>query len=572
MKGYYLIFCSMIVLFLCCGIPVQADDMDLAEEYAPILYFTSGEYAYPVAVDYFIEHSQIYQFFEESSVLIDSDPTIDSLGQYRDASSYFLDNQLGGIEDTEILNNYQNDEDALGYTVYVSVTEQGGQTIVQYWFFYVFNKGELNVHEGDWEVVQVVLSGGEPTQLMVSQHHSGQQATWDQIEREEMHPKVFVAQGSHAKYLRSFSGKLGLASDYVAADGKVLTPEDYSIVLLTNQSWLEFTGHWGEYESIEAELRGKVGPFGPKFREQTQMWSQPLSWGSSLPQLNENLLIVEWFLYHIIPIYLLITLVVAAVLGFSLYRRYKKQGLGPRWFSILYIDGMNMKSMGNLLCILSVVLIVFGLVNQWYGVSAQISAPGLETTGFEDIILIDGVQGIQLNLLDNSGQLVQMGSFVFPFALFIGIGLVFFILGTAGIHTSKKLGKKYVVKGIRICLIIVFLLIGLLALGMVGNILGSIEGTDDVPVNELLNSISSSPIAGEYSMQVAVPESATASAQFSWGLRIGGFFMLIGGVLLGVAGFLEYRSKSELFIVKQDQIKKREKPSKQKPVTKTKNK
>ena len=110
----------------------------------------------------------------------------------------------------------------LGYKVYAHVDTTSN--IIQYWFFYAFNGGDLNRHEGDWEMIQVVLSGEQPTQVMFSQHYAGQTATWNQVEKEGDHVKVYVARGSHANYIKPYSGKIGLASDTVGDNGKILQP------------------------------------------------------------------------------------------------------------------------------------------------------------------------------------------------------------------------------------------------------------------------------------------------------------------------------------------------------------
>ena len=124
----------------------SAQNEDLAQQYAPILYFEKEETCYPVEVDYFIDNS----------VLLDSENnnigtvTGDDLAGYT-TEGYYLDNQKGTVTDDGVINDYQNMESALGYTVYVHVDTSGASTIIQYWFFYAFNKGTLNVHEGDWK-------------------------------------------------------------------------------------------------------------------------------------------------------------------------------------------------------------------------------------------------------------------------------------------------------------------------------------------------------------------------------------------------------------------------------------
>ena len=64
---------------------------------------------------------------------------------------------------------------------------------------------------------------------MFSQHYAGQTATWNQVEKDGNHVKVYVARGSHANYIKPYSGKIGLASDNVGDNGKILRPiTDYT--------------------------------------------------------------------------------------------------------------------------------------------------------------------------------------------------------------------------------------------------------------------------------------------------------------------------------------------------------
>jgi len=278
-SGVYriLIVVPLLISFLFLGVidGVAQSDENIAEKYAPILYFEQGEMCYPVDVSYHMDNSYLYQFTGDEPLLIDESPSDLTLSAYV-TSDYYLDNMLGTTDDENIIQDYQNKLSTLGYRVYCNIHQSGGTTVVQYWMFYAFNKGELNQHEGDWEMVQIVLSGGTPTDVMYSQHHGGQRATWNQVERDGDHIKVYVARGSHANYLRSYSGKFGVASDIVGANGKILESGDYTLELLESQDWLNFAGRWGEFDSYEDVFRGKVGSPGPMYREDGVMWNSPV--------------------------------------------------------------------------------------------------------------------------------------------------------------------------------------------------------------------------------------------------------------------------------------------------------
>ena len=541
----FLLMCCAGVFCRCCDVVSAVDDAySVAEQYAPVLHFVGDEECFPVDVSYHLENSYLYEYSPSGSMLVSSNLSGDDLSGYT-GGGYFLDNQQGTVSDLGIVRDYQQYKSMFGYTVYAHVFDYGSDVVVQYWFFYAFNLGSLNVHEGDWEMVQVVLSNNQPDVVMYSQHHSGQKARWSQVERLGSHMHVYVAEGSHANYFRSYSGQLGVATDHVGSDGVVLDPADYSLVLLENQSWLNFDGRWGVYGSEEDELRGMVGPPGPKFREAGEMWSDPGGWSSSLSMLDGNVLLVEWFLYHFMLIVLLITAAIVVVLGYRIYRRYKQHGLGPRVVSLLYIDGLNLKSLGNILCVVGIVIAVFGLINQWYGVEVAISSNEFETQGVVDLVVIDGVHGVQVNMLDSSQGLTQVGSFTFPFSLLLGIGLVLFIIGTIGVATSVVLGKRMIGRGIRLIIPIILILIIVMLLGSIA--LTSGFDVVDTTSGSVLGSISGAPFGGTEVVSLTEISEVTGSLYFRWGLRIGGVLLLIAAVIMIVAGVLMYTGKAEFF-------------------------
>ena len=541
-----LIVVPLLISFLFLGAigGVAQSDENIAEQYAPILYFEQGETCYPVDVSYHIDNSYLYQFTGDEPLLIDESPSDLNLSAYV-TGDYYLDNMLGTTDDENIIQDYQNKLSTLGYRVYCHIHQSGGTTVVQYWMFYAFNKGELNQHEGDWEMVQVVLSGGTPTDVMYSQHHGGQRATWDQVERDGDHVKVYVARGSHANYLRSYSGKFGVASDIVGANGKILESGDYTLELLESQDWLSFAGRWGEFDSYDDVFRGKVGPQGPMYRENGVMWNSPIDWSNGLSPADNNIFLFEWFLYNIVIIFLILTAVSISLIVFRIYRRHKKHGLGPRIVSMFYIDGFNIKSIGNILCIVGIIIAVFGLFNLWYVVSININVEDFETAGTVDMIAIDGIDGVKINLLDPSSGPVQLGSLSIPFSLFIGLGLVFLVLATIGISSSKKLGRKYITRGIKLLIPVIIILAVIMALGMIP--FGSVaDGNADATVEEILGSISSAPFGGQKTIPV-YESGVSGQILFQWGLGLGGQLLLVAAIILLVAGIMEIIAKTSFF-------------------------
>jgi len=569
MRSLILVGGVIVGMLLIAAFPVSGADEDIAQQYAPIWYFEAEESCYPVDISYGIENSQLYLFSDDGSQLIEAQPTAESIALYT-TDDYFLDNVKGTIDDKNIIADYTSQQSSLGYTVYAHVVHQGATTIVQYWVYYVFNDGPLNIHEGDWEMIQIVLTNDEPTHAMVSQHHSGQQAPWEQTDHEDNHIKVYVARGTHANYLRSYSGVLGVANDVVGSNGEILEPDEYSLVMLTNQSWLSYGGRWGAYGSIEDEVRGRVGPVGPQFRGDAVMWNDPLQWGESLPALDNNILMIEWILYHFLTIYISLTALGVLILAGVLYRRHKKHGLGPRILSLLYIDGVNASSIGNILCIVALIIAFLGITQQWYGVAMEMDIPGYDSYSLTDVLLIDGMHGLQLNMLDNQGTIVQMGNVALPFALLIGIGLVFFVLGTIGVAKSNKLGRKYLYRGIRLFVLILLIIIAIMSAGMFVDTSMIPEG-DSVPLVDLFQALSAEPFGGSYTMSVEVPDGQQASVFFNWGIRQGGLLILLAGMIMIIAGIMEIITMKQFFTPKKPQPVKSPKNKKQKKGKRTLN-
>ncbi len=578
---FFVVFALVFLLFLNVNCSTVSADASLANKYAPILYFENEETCYPVDASYHIDNSYLYEIGGTGT--ISTNPTASLLSTYSgDEHQYhYLDNQKGTVNDDGVINDYKG----AGYaqTVYYKVHLKGGTTVVQYWMFYAFNKGELNQHEGDWEMVQVVIPSSGSKWVAYSQHHSGQWATWDQVEKDGDHIKVYVARGAHANYLRSFSGKLGIASDIVGDNGKILKSGDYTLVDLDDQSWLDFAGLWGEAgeggveEAVSSSVLGRAGPPGPKYREEGKMWDDPGGWGKSLPQANDQMFLAEWFLYNFVTIFIVLTVISLAIMGFFIYRRHKKYGLGPRIVSILYIDGLNLKSIGNILCIVGIIIAIFGLVNTWYDVSYEFSGTGvqsLETEGWQSLMKIDGLEGIQLTVPGESGP-TPVGTLLLPFSLLLGIGLVFLIIASIGIVQSKKLGTKYIWRGIRLFLPIISILIVIMALGSL--IPSDMAGEDlqGAEVNDIFSSISSSPIGNQESFDFTYTESdvtETATLNMKWGLGLGGWLLLFAAIILMISGVLEILAKTQFFQPKtpvgkppKEKRKKSKKKSKTKP-------
>jgi len=210
------------------------------------------------------------------------------------------------------------------------------------------------------------------------------------------------------------------------------------------------------------------------------------------------------------------------------------------------------------------VVAVIGLFLPWYSVSTQVVIPDSPTMDMVDMVKIDGVNGIQITLPNSQGP-TPLGSFTLPFWIFIVVSLVFLVLASIGVAQSRKLGRKYIGRGIR--LIVPFILVVVLV-AMLGTIIPMLVPSDMVgsaQVTDAVQRISGSPFGGNVAM--GITDIPGGRISLSWGFGLGLYLLLISGILLVVAGGLEIGAKTTFFPQKTAEVKtKKEKKKPKQPV------
>jgi hypothetical protein len=199
--------------------------------------------------------------------------------------------------------------------VYGAVHRRGNRIALQYWYWYSYNFWSglhpptdyvWQAHEGDWELVSVVLDrAGKPLFAAYSEHSCGKRRAWRAVPkwRRTQHPVVHVALGSHANSFSSRTFPIDLRPQCYSPLGAALLrafldpPVDRvgagarlgprlpgvgrtAIVRLTasSPSWMSFPGRWGEGNYLHApeplgtEFAGPAPP-GPRFR---RIWRDPV--------------------------------------------------------------------------------------------------------------------------------------------------------------------------------------------------------------------------------------------------------------------------------------------------------
>lgn len=178
-------------------------------------------------------------------------------------------------------------------TIYAHVATdpaRPGRLALQYWLFYPYNDWN-NLHEGDWEMVQLVFDAGdagealtrEPVAIGFSQHEGAERADWgdDKLELVDgRRPVVYPAAGSHANFFDAAlyigsSGEQGVGCDDTRGPHVDLDPTVHTIPSETPSArsafpWIAFEGRWGELQKAFFN-----GPTGPNLKSQ---WTEPIRW------------------------------------------------------------------------------------------------------------------------------------------------------------------------------------------------------------------------------------------------------------------------------------------------------
>ena len=212
-------------------------------------------------------------------------PTLDDLAGVAPGDDWHIDIPGNALDPGC---SYEQLSDRVGaapvtYGRVVTDPDHPGSLAVQYWFFFIYNDWN-DRHEGDWEMIQIVFDAADagaaldtdPARVMYAQHEGGELSDWEggPLQRQgDTHPVVFVGEGSHASYFSSErwfgkSAQSGFGCDDTRGPIDYVSP---AVVPLTGgESWLAFTGRWGEEQPSFNN-----GPTGPATKSQ---WTSPITW------------------------------------------------------------------------------------------------------------------------------------------------------------------------------------------------------------------------------------------------------------------------------------------------------
>lgn len=313
-KLVFLFIFSIAFLLLILSSPAYAQpnymqsDIDLAQKYSPVLFFHPEEIFLPQPTEVLVSNARLRQDIKmwiDLNVL--DSVTLQDLANFQQ-SSLFLDIWYGTTGESDSINytahrnfyleNLSPDKGGPPPTIYAIIIRDdiNKKTVIQYWLFYYYNDW-FNKHEGDWELIQIILDRYEnPEWVVLSQHHGGTRRPWNDVKKEDTtHPVVYPALGSHANYFwgdEIYPNGKDLGNTRVeildrTGSARETNPE---VILISNirdistgllepieNGWLNFHGRWGESATYD-DFGGPVGPV-----EKGLLWSDPYAWGIAQP-------------------------------------------------------------------------------------------------------------------------------------------------------------------------------------------------------------------------------------------------------------------------------------------------
>ena len=289
--------------------PAAAEELSpeaLLAQFQPVVVLSQGELFAPTSVDDFLADASLEQRAADGSFEAAELPLA---GLPVHGEGWRLDHRCAAIGGPESTLRCYDPASRGPSTVYGRYEVIAGTTVLQYWLFYEHNFWSLpalpfgavwQAHEGDWEVVHVVLDDKRtPVEAAYSQHCTGERRAWTDVQMAPgtSHPIVYVGRGSHANYFTpgthpiplacypaqavQFFQLLGIPPHDVVAPGATVGPDATTIETVHDQSprWVRFPGTWGEAQYIAAPPFGVpptafgTSPVGPAFQDD---WLDPL--------------------------------------------------------------------------------------------------------------------------------------------------------------------------------------------------------------------------------------------------------------------------------------------------------
>ena len=282
------------------GSALGGPEEDLAARYAPVVRLVEqsaecgpGESYRPSDIDAFLDEETVsLRGPWRSNDLVEIAPGADDLGEglYEYNLDFPGDALNPGCDYERWARRVTAGTEPTVYAHVVREPADPDRLALQYWLYYPFNDWN-NLHEGDWEMIQLVFEAGSaeealagtPSEVGYSQHEGGERSDWDDDKLELVdgtHPVVHPAAGSHANFFDEGlhlgrSAEQGVGCDDTTGPTVELRPAVRTIPSDPTAAreafpWIAFEGRWGERNQAFYN-----GPTGPNLKTQ---WTAPITW------------------------------------------------------------------------------------------------------------------------------------------------------------------------------------------------------------------------------------------------------------------------------------------------------
>jgi hypothetical protein len=275
-------------------VPGAGANACLAKRFAPYMFFHPQELYRPMAVEPVLNTSTLVQgSWATMWIRRLLPPAIaDLLDPVWNRMDTYLDHPGNGAD--EVHNAYLSlGLDRLAPLVYARVVRSTPErTVVQYRFHY-YDNPFWNHHEGDWEMVAVVLDAADnPLYAAYSQHDWGSRRMWGYVDKVLDHPCVYVAKGSHASYFRPYTYRTPFLTvdETHGAYSQPIAAGVFPIQMLPEagspNNWLDFKGHWGGPALPDLLPWDEDGP-GTPGTDDPLGWAESQDWDEDARQNDE---------------------------------------------------------------------------------------------------------------------------------------------------------------------------------------------------------------------------------------------------------------------------------------------
>jgi hypothetical protein len=257
----------------------QSSGRELLERYVPVVRYDSNEAFFADAVEIMVGANNAFELSRESGTKIETAPasaTFLASERYPNGETVQASDRL-----TATRRDYREQaaelhiQPGLRNVVYAHAQRDSEDRLwLQYWYFYLYNDagfaGNIGLHEGDWEMVQLRMSGDEPDLAVYAQHEYSEAREFGHVHREGLAPIVYPGRGTHASYFEPGLHRTAVWWDIV--DGMRPAPP-MRLVALDEEppSWLSWPGRWGSTQP-RIPLIDSWSPVGPAQHEQ---WLDP---------------------------------------------------------------------------------------------------------------------------------------------------------------------------------------------------------------------------------------------------------------------------------------------------------